>query len=684
MNGIYRYTYGIPEEKTPSSVFAYKLDEKRCASLPSPAAPFAAGDVVFRHTVRGCTLEIPLESEAHVFGFGLQMKSFDQSLKKKTLRVNSDPVADTGDSHAPVPMYLSTTGYAVLVDTARYASFYMGSHVKMGQKDAAAAGGGPADNTEELYASREIEGRRHVLVDIPTAEGVTLFVFAGPTMLDAVRRYNLFSGGGYLPPMWGLGIWYRTYMDSTQETVKAQCRQLREERLPCDVFGLEPRWQTQAYSCSYVFNEKNFPDPDALVADLGEDGFRLNLWEHVFIHPASPIYDEMQPYAGSYEVWGGLVPDLSLPSARDVFAGYHKKTLVDKGISGFKLDECDNSDFIGSPWSFPEASAFPSGLDGEQMHSLLGGLYQRTMLEAFEDTGRRTLCGVRSSGPFLSDMPFVLYSDLYDHKDFIRSLVNAGFTGLSWTPEVRQCASVEDLYRRIQTVIFSPMALVNGWMIPHFPWKQVDEGLNKQNVFLDNAEEVTARVRSLFELRMRFVPYLYTAYRDYETSGIPPFRALVMDHPDDPQTYACDLEYMMGDSLLVAPLVEGETERAVYLPQGDWFDFHTGERLTGGRWLTIQADITTIPLFVKDGTLLPLADPVLHFEKDGRLNITVYRYGKGTLCCRLFEDDGETTAYRSGICNTVSVVWKAGDAAPHIAREGGYEHRRYQFPQAAE
>lgn len=141
---------------------------------------------------------------------------------------------------------------------------------------------------------------------------------------------------------------------------------------------------------------------------------------------------------------------------------------------------------------------------------------------------------------------------------------------------------------------------------------------------------------------------------------------------------------MMGDSLLVAPLVEGETERAVYLPQGDWFDFHTGERLTGGRWLTIQADITTIPLFVKDGTLLPLADPVLHFEKDGRLNITVYRYGEGTLCCRLFEDDGETTAYRSGICNTVSVVWKAGDAAPRIAREGGYEYRRYQFPQAAE
>lgn len=204
MNGIYRYTYGIPEEKTPSSVFAYKLDEKRCASLTSPAAPFAAGDVVFRHTVRGCTLEIPLEPEAHVFGLGLQMKSFDQSLKKKTLRVNSDPVADTGDSHAPVPMYLSTTGYAVLVDTARYASFYMGSHVKMGQKDAAAAGGGPADNTEELYASREIEGRRHVLVDIPAAEGVTLFVFAGPTMLDAVRRYNLFSGGGYLPPCGGL------------------------------------------------------------------------------------------------------------------------------------------------------------------------------------------------------------------------------------------------------------------------------------------------------------------------------------------------------------------------------------------------------------------------------------------------------------------------------------------------
>src|SRR5690606_18328092 len=130
-----------------------------------------------------------------------------------------------------------------------------------------------------------------------------------------------------------------------------------------------------------------------------------------------PLFEPLKPFAGDFEVWSGLVPDLTLPAARRIFANYHRDALVDKGITGFKLDECDNCDFIRqAAWSFPESAAFPSSLDGEQMHSLLGLVYQRTIQEVFEQTNTRTYSSARSSGGFASPLPFVLYSDQYDHR----------------------------------------------------------------------------------------------------------------------------------------------------------------------------------------------------------------------------------------------------------------------------
>ncbi len=121
---------------------------------------------------------------------------------------------------------------------------------------------------------------------------------------------------------------------------------------------------------------------------------------------------------------------------REIFGNYHGRTLVDIGISGFKLDECDSSDYTGG-WSFPDFSRFPSGVDGEQMHAVFGLRYQNAVWQEFKKRGRPTYNLVRSSGALASPYPFVLYSDLYEHRDFIRALVNSGFSGLLWCPEVR-------------------------------------------------------------------------------------------------------------------------------------------------------------------------------------------------------------------------------------------------------
>lgn len=678
MNGIWKYTFGQPEEKTPCSLLGIQADEKALDALPRVAEnPLPAEDIDFRRTARGCTLTLPAEEGEAFFGTGLQLKSVHQTGRKKHLRVNSDPVSDTGDSHAPVPFYVSNRGYGVYVDTARYLSIYFASHDSNEGRAAKNQRQGTADSTEELYGSFWTGGQRRVLIDIPAAQGVDIYIFGGPAMLDAVKRYNLFSGGGALPPLWGLGMWYRGYAKANAADVLRQAEMIREEKLPCDVFGLEPGWQTRAYSCSYAWNTDNFPSPQGLIDTLGKEGFRVNLWEHIFVHRESAIHDDLAPLSGDYRVWDGLVPDYSLPEAVCLYAAHHKATLVDKGICGFKLDECDGSDYIQTPWSFPETSTFPSGLDGEQMHCLLGSLYMKANQLPFEETGRRTYGCVRSAGAMAAPYPYVLYSDLYDLHDYVRGMVSAGYAGLLWSPEVRQCGSERDLIRRLQAVIMSPLAQINAWMIPNPPWVQYDCDKNHRGELLEDRGELTKACRDLFRLRMALIPYLYAAFHRYRTTGKPPFRALPLDYPADNRVYDIDDSLMVGDDLLFAPLFPEQETRQVYLPGTGWYDFFTGQYYAGGQ--THEFDVREdgrMLLFVREGALLPLAEPVEHVTADTVFSLTLKKYGKGTACCLLVEDDGETNAYRQGVFNEITVEWDR-QASPVIRKEGVYSEARY-------
>jgi len=487
--GVHRIRLGTPESYTPADVRIAPPMTEAMAKLPqvneSPIADL-------RYTVgpRGVRIEIPLtHADEQFYGAGLQLSRLNQTGRKLTLRVNSDPIGGAGDSHAPVPFIVSNAGYGIWVDTARYVTFYLGSHERL-DSETVSEKRDIATSTESLYAGRKLSGRV-MIIEIPIAQGIDIYVFGGPTMKNVVQRYNLYSGGGCLPAIWGLGVWYRCFGKFNQQQAVDLAKSFRDAKLPCDVLGLEPGWQTQAYSCSYLWSPERFPDPDGLVKQTSEMGFKVNLWTHVYVHPTSPLYKTLKPHSGDYKVWGGLVPDFSIKAADDAFADYHQHTFVEHGITGFKLDECDGSDFIPhSSWAFPEASQFPSGLDGEQMHSLLGMLYQRSIYRGFEQTNTRTYSEVRSSGALAAPLPFVLYSDLYDHREFIRAIGTSSFSGLLWSPEVRDSNSREELIRRIQAVMLSPQALINAWYIPQPPWLQFDRDKNTAGELLPDAKEL--------------------------------------------------------------------------------------------------------------------------------------------------------------------------------------------------
>lgn len=563
-----RVTLGTPEAHVPSrycSDFSYK----------ETTINYDVNQISFRTTGRGCIIELPLSADEEIYGFGLQLKGFGCKGTKKLLRTNSDPVANTGDSHAPVPFFVSTAGYGIYLDTARYVSFYCGYGKN---KDRAPIKNNTVIATsEDLYQKTHVDEPTVMAIEIPYAKGVDMYLMTGNTLTEIVAQYNMLSGGGCKVPDWGLGVYYRCYAKNTDEDVLTQAKYFRDHSLPCHVLGLEPGWQSSSYSCSYEWDDERFPNHAAMLKGLLSMGYHINLWEHAYINAVSPIYKQLSPYSGDFEVWNGLVPDFCTTEARHLFAGHHTK-LVDSGIDGFKLDECDNSDY-GQDWGFPDCITMPSGIDGDVYHNMFGTLYMQTILQALGS--HETFGQVRQAGALAASYPFALYSDLYDHNDFIRGVVNSGFSGLLWAPEVREGRSKKDFLRRLQTAVFSAQCLINAWYCEQPPWIELD---------------CEREAQELLDVRVQLFPRLRAAFDKYHTQGVPPVRALVMDYTADPETYGIEDQYMLGDDLLIAPMTEKQDTRWVYLPEGEWKDFWTGEDKVCG-WHQVSTE--NIPVYVK-------------------------------------------------------------------------------------
>ena len=249
------------------------------------------------------------------------------------------------------------------------------------------------------------------------------------------------------------------------------------------------------------------------------------------------------------------------------------------------------------------------------MHSVFGLRYQKALWYQFQKRQQPTYCLVRSSGALAAPYPFVLYSDLYVHRDFIRGLVNSGFSGLSWCPEVRDAVSTEDLIRRLQSVVFSPLAMINGWYIKSPPWRQLNRRLNNAGQQMDDWEEVESRCREIIGWRMSLVPYLTAAFLRYAEDGTPPFRALVLDAPSDASLTKVDDQYMVGDRMMIAPLFAGEPSRQVVIPAGAGWRMSFLDRRCGCRRIGafhVDASTRNIAVYVKTGSVVPWADVGQH------------------------------------------------------------------------
>jgi len=673
--GVLKISAGVKDPFNPYDLSFVQAKLQAMESMPKGKLPFAIDDIKIIQNDRGCSVIIPLKDGEEIYGFGMQMGSFKQRGLKRRPIVNDYPLNNLGYSHAPQPFYVSTAGYGIIVNTARYTTFHCGSNSLKNSNTIKEHDNTIKTNTEDLY--RNLQQGSYVFVDIPNVDGIELFVLEGNNIKEVVERYNLFSGGGCLPPLWGLGLKYRVKGDFNDQELLNASEYFRDNKIPCDVLGLEPGWQTRAYSCSYVWSDR-FPTPKETIQTLKNNGYRVNLWEHAYVNSASPIHDTLYNYSGNFVVWGGLVPDFTLAETRSIFGEYHKKLLND-GVMGFKLDECDNSNIAhgNATWGFPDMTEFPSGIDGERMHQVFGQLYLKTLNDIFRERNLRTYQDYRASGLFMSSYPAALYSDTYDLKEYIQMICNTAFGGLLWSPELRESGSDEELFHRLQTALLAPQALINAWYLTNPPWLQYDKGRNNESIFLKNASELEGYARTIINMRMSLVPYLYSAFHDYATKGTPPFRPLVMDYSDDKEVHSIDDQYMMGKNVMAAPLHGRGNKRKVYFPEGVWYNFYSHQKYQGGQSYEIETAYNQLPIYVKENSIIPLAEPLQHIGEDYRFDISCHVFGDKPDSFMLVEDDGVSYDYEQNQLNLIHLSVEKGKGK--MKRTGNYKTKHYRI-----
>lgn len=644
--GVWKAVVGDPDDYDLLKAAGVTPKKESLAKMGKADFPFPSNDIVGRVEEGKTFLRFPLGREEQLYGFGLNFKTVHQRGEIKRLHVDHYGGEDNGRTHAPTPFYISSKGYGVFVNAARYIDVYAGTAAR---KDSENPPEARDRNTDENWTSQPYSDAVEMLV--PT-KGVEIYLFAGPTPLDAIRRYNLFNGGGPLPPRWGLGFTQRVHRLYSAEEVIAEANEFEERGFPLDFIGLEPGWQSKSYPNTFEWDEGRFPEPEKFVQELKKMKVRVNLWINPYVSPDAGIYPEILPYTASHTVWAGVVPDFTIPEAEDIFWDHFEKDHIDIGVSGYKIDEVDGYD----SWLWPDVATFPSGITAEQMRQTYGLLVQRQSNDRFRKRNTRTYGLIRASNGGGSSFPYVIYNDNYNHRDFITALINSGFAGVLWTPEARASETGEEWLRRMQSVIFSPMAMLNAWSSGTKPW---------------SFPEVAEEVKQMTMLRMQMMPYWYTEFAKYHFEGTPPFRAMNLEEGFQQEQSAMTLkdaavnleenpyaeavrkevkdQYMAGEYLLVAPMFTGQTSRKIILPMGNWYDFYTGDYVGNGEVITVTPGLDKIPVFVKDGGIVPMMEPRLHAPASGeKVDLEIRHYGEKPGLYQLYDDDGETFDYEQG------------------------------------
>jgi alpha-D-xyloside xylohydrolase len=446
------------------------------------------------------------------------------------------------------------------------------------------------------------------------------FLIAGPTPGDILGRYTALTGRAALPPLWSFGIWMSRCMYRDRAEVEEAVTGMRGRDIPLDVIHVDPRWlksrrTREADACDFEWDEEAFGDPKAFIDWLRERGVRLSLWENPYLWSDCEVYAEAK--AQGYLVPGpdgepavsmdqgetATVIDYTNPAAVEWVKEKHRRWLH-MGVACFKTDYGEAA---------PAEGRYANGLTGEQVHNLFPLLYNRAVFEVTEEVHGKgnALVFSRSGTAGSQRYPLAWAGDSQSTWGGMAGALRCGLSqalsGVAfWTADAGGFHTPPGFGRTTDPVIYTRWA---QWVLlcsharfhglgPREPWH-----------FGDDAVRI---VREFARLRYRLLPYLWSLAHEAAETGIPVMRPLVLEYPHDPVAPCVETQYLLGPSLLVCPVFNAEGRCTVYLPPGRWHDWWDGAIHEGPRHLERNVPLDRMPLFVRDGSVLPLAPAMAH------------------------------------------------------------------------
>ena len=629
--------YGITKPASDASLPNYEI--KGNTLILKNEKGEALTTVEFSYKKGGWCVSFTLAEKEHLYGLGDVTRD---RLDKRGYKCNM--WVTNVQSYQPIPYLMSSRGWAVTVNTT-----YQHTIDAQSKSDAL------------LISARD------------GAPDISLYT--GADYAELLKNYTSYTGRPSMLPKWAMGLTYVCNTDIDAFGMMNEAYTFRNEEIPCDIIGLEPGWMETNYdpTVKKKWSDTRFripsycqKGPHTFFGALNRLGYKLSLWlccNYDLFQYEEEKYEEAHPAVISQEDDDSFEKDTHLvarmmKSDNLTIPGEpwfeHLKKFVDQGAACFKLD--------GAYQVLEHPDRLWAGkYRDDEMHNLYPVVYAKQMSEGFTShTGRRSM--IYSAGGYTGIQKYAATwaGDTGGGFAPLVSLLNLGMCGHSNTSCDMEVFSNEGIHFGF----LQPWAQLNNWFYWRQPWYLTEEG--------------KAAFRDYDNIRYALAPYMYTAaHQAYET-GMPVMRALPLVYPDDERAYERLTEYMLGDSLLVgAFLSNGEREKDgkktnMYLPKGRWYDFFTGELYEG------EQEIEYIPpknrggaLFVKEGSVIPMADKRQFIESKPEESYVLYAYGKNASGI-LYTDDGISMKYQEGEGRLTTFTVK--DGALTVSDAGSYEN----------
>ena len=436
---------------------------------------------------------------------------------------------------------------------------------------------------------------------------VDLFVIGGKNIERILYNYRLLTGFPHDVPLWSYGIWMGRMTYFTAEETRQVAARLREESFPCDVIHVDNGWFDQDWICDWEFSPRTFPNPENYLSEMRSNGFRVTLWQHPSVSP------QTQPYASarekkyiasksgtsSFSNFGGIgeaaTIDFTNPGAAEWYQELLAK-LLRMGVAAIKTDFGETIDL----------QADYQGMDAKLLHNLYSLLYQKAAFEITDKVTSEGLIWARAGWVGNQRYPVHWSGDSACTWDgmagSLRGGLHLGLSGYAFwghdiagfhgLPNFMNSWPSDELYMRwTQLGVFSSHMRYHGTS-PREPYEY---------------PAIDDLVRQWWNLRYALIPYLVEQGRLIVNTGLPMLQALIFHHEEDPMCWHIDDQYYFGDVFLVAPIMNDDGVRDVYLPAGKWIDFWTGEILEGCRWLkNIKMSLEHMPVYARFGAQVPV------------------------------------------------------------------------------